>query len=107
MTTATKTKRRAILAFMQNRPGVLNKISMLVRRKMYNVETITVCTTPQPGISRMTLTLYEDSDDKMTQVVRQVEGLEHRAGGGVDLHAEGAAEADAGDVDRDRVVAVA
>jgi len=40
---------------------------------MYNVETITVCTTPQPGISRMTLTLYEDSDDKMTQVVRQIE----------------------------------
>ena len=73
MTTATKTKRRAILAFMQNRPGVLNKISMLVRRKMYNVETITVCTTTQPGISRMTLTLYEDSDDKMALVVRQIE----------------------------------
>jgi acetolactate synthase-1/3 small subunit len=40
---------------------------------MYNVETITACTTPQPGISRMTLTLYEDSDDKMAQVVRQIE----------------------------------
>ena len=58
---------------MQNRPGVLNKVSMLIRRKMYNVETITACTTPQPGISRMTLTLYEDSDDKMAQVVRQIE----------------------------------
>jgi acetolactate synthase-1/3 small subunit len=68
-------KRRAILAFMQNRPGVLNKISMLVRRKMYNVETITVCTTTQPGISRMTLTLYEDSGDKMGQVVRQIEKI--------------------------------
>ena len=66
-------KRRAILAFMQNRPGVLNKISMLIRRKMYNVETITACATPMPGISRMTLTLYEDSDDKMAQVVRQIE----------------------------------
>jgi acetolactate synthase-1/3 small subunit len=73
MTTTNQMKRRAILAFMQNRPGVLNKIAMLVRRKMYNVETITACTTPQPGISRMTLTLYEDSDDKMAQVVRQVE----------------------------------
>ena len=75
MTTTTQMKRRAILAFMQNRPGVLNKISMLVRRKMYNVETITVCTTTQPGISRMTLTLYEDSDDKMAQVVRQIEKI--------------------------------
>ena len=73
MTTTTQMKRRAILAFMQNRPGVLNKISMLIRRKMYNVETITVCITQQPGISRMTLTLYEDSDDKMAQVVRQIE----------------------------------
>jgi len=75
MTAANQIKRRAILAFMQNRPGVLNKISMLVRRKMYNVETITVCTTPEQGISRMTLTLYEDSDDKMAQVVRQIEKI--------------------------------
>jgi acetolactate synthase-1/3 small subunit len=73
MTTKNRMKRRAILVFMQNRPGVLNKISMLIRRKMYNVETITACTTPQPGISRMTLTLYEDSEDKMAQVVRQIE----------------------------------
>ena len=73
MNTKTKMKRRAILAEMQNRPGVLNKISMLIRRKMYNVETITACATPKPGISRMTLTLYEDSDDKMAQVVRQIE----------------------------------
>jgi acetolactate synthase-1/3 small subunit len=73
MTTKTQMKRRAILAFMQNRPGVLNKISMLIRRKMYNVETITACATQKHGISRMTLTLYEDSDDKMAQVVRQIE----------------------------------
>jgi acetolactate synthase-1/3 small subunit len=73
MTSKTQMKRRAILAFMQNRPGVLNKISMLIRRKMYNVETITACATQKPGISRMTLTLYEDSDDKMAQVVRQIE----------------------------------
>jgi len=73
MTTKPQMKRRAILAVMQNRPGVLNKIAMLIRRKMYNVETITACTTQKPGISRMTLTLYEDSDDKMAQVVRQIE----------------------------------
>jgi acetolactate synthase-1/3 small subunit len=75
MTIKPQMKRRDILAFTQNRPGVLNKISMLIRRKMYNVETITACTTPKPGISRMTLTLYEDSDDKMAQVVKQIEKL--------------------------------
>ena len=55
MTVEEPTKRRAILIFVLNRPGVLNKISMLIRRKMYNVETVTACRTHRPGISRMTL----------------------------------------------------
>ena len=74
MTTAPM-KRRAILMFTLNRPGVLNKIAMLIRRKMYNVETITACKTRQPGISRMTLTLFEDDDDKVVQVLRQIEKM--------------------------------
>ncbi len=75
MTTTTRMKRRAMLIYVINRPGVLNKISMLIRRKMYNVETITACKTHRPGISRMTLTLREDDDDKMLQVIRQVEKM--------------------------------
>jgi acetolactate synthase-1/3 small subunit len=75
METMQLMKRRAILTFMQNRPGVLNKVSMLIRRKMYNVETLTVCATRTPGISRMTLTLREDSDDKMRQVIKQLEKM--------------------------------
>ena len=74
MTTA-QTKRRAILAFMLDRSGVLNKVSMLIRRKMINIDTITVCATQQPGISRMTLTLREDNDAKALQLVKQIEKL--------------------------------
>lgn len=73
MTPQKQMKRRAILLFMLDRPGVLNKISMLIRRKMYNVETLTVCATHRPGISRMTLTLTEDDDDRALQVIRQME----------------------------------
>jgi len=73
MTAADTVKRRAILAFMLDRPGVLNKIAMLIRRKMYNVETLTVCKTNQPGVSRMTITLRESSDAKMHQMVKQIE----------------------------------
>jgi acetolactate synthase-1/3 small subunit len=73
--TTGKTKRRAILAFMLDRSGVLNKVSMLIRRKMINIDTITVCATQQPGISRMTLTLREDSDAKALQLVKQIEKL--------------------------------
>ena len=68
-------RRRAILAFVLNRPGVLNKISMLIRRKMYNVDTITACSTKRPEISRITLTLREDSDAKVKQVLLQMEKL--------------------------------
>ena len=75
MTDTAAVKRRAILAFMQDRPGVLNKIAMLIRRKMYNVETLTVCKTNQPGTSRMTITLREASDEKMLQVVKQIEKI--------------------------------
>ena len=74
MTTA-QTKRRAILAFMLDRSGVLNKVSMLIRRKMINVDTITACATQQPGISRMTLTLREDNDAKALQLLKQIEKL--------------------------------
>jgi acetolactate synthase-1/3 small subunit len=75
MATTHPAKRRAILAFMLDRPGVLNKVAMLIRRKMYNVETLTVCKTNQPGTSRMTLTLREASDSKMDQVVKQIEKI--------------------------------
>ena len=73
--TTVQAKRRAILAFMLDRSGVLNKISMLIRRKMINVDTITACATQQPGITRMTLTLREDSDDKALQLIKQIEKL--------------------------------
>ena len=66
-------KRRAILAFVQDKPGTLNKISMMIRRKMYNVDTLTVCKAKASGVSRMTITLREDDEARVTQVIRQLE----------------------------------
>ena len=66
-------QRRALLAFVQNKPGTLNKISMMIRRKMYNVDTLTVCKAKAPGVSRMTITLREDDEAKVLQVLRQLE----------------------------------
>lgn len=65
--------RRAILTFMLDRPGVLNKVSMLIRKKMYNVDTLTVCSSRVPGISRMTITLREDDEAKVEQIIKQLE----------------------------------
>ena len=73
MMTEKMMKRRGILAFVQNKPGTLNKISSLIRRKMYNVDTLTVCKAKSPGVSRMTITLREDDEAKVLQVIRQLE----------------------------------
>lgn len=66
-------KRRAILAFTLDHPGVLNKVSMLIRKKMYNVDTLTVCRSRIAGISRMTITLQEDDEAKVIQIIKQLE----------------------------------
>ena len=66
-------KRRAILAFMLDRPGVLSKVSMLIRKKMYNVDTLTVCSSRIEGMSRMTITLQEDDEAKVSQIIKQLE----------------------------------
>ncbi len=66
-------KVRAILAFVLDRPGVLNKIAMLIRRRNFNVDTITVCATNRPGVSRMTITLREEDKSQVTQIIRQIE----------------------------------
>ena len=66
-------KRRAILAYLLDTPGVLQMFSMLIRKKMYNVDTLTVCKSRKPGISRMTITLREDDEAKVRQVIHQLE----------------------------------
>ena len=66
-------KKRAILAFTLDNPGVLNKVSMLIRKKMYNVDTLTVCRSRIPGVSRMTITLEEDDQGRVTQIIKQLE----------------------------------
>lgn len=64
-----------ILATMQDRPGVLNKVAMLFRRKMYNIETLTVCESIDPEISRMTITISAEDPTKVNQAIKQIEKI--------------------------------
>jgi acetolactate synthase-1/3 small subunit len=50
-----------LVALVEDKPGVLNRVASLFRRRAFNIESLTVGHTDQQGISRMTIVV--DSDD--------------------------------------------
>src|ERR1700730_15966334 len=48
--------------YVDNKPGVLNRVSSLFRRRAFNIESLTVGHTEQPGVSRMTVVVDTDED---------------------------------------------
>ncbi len=46
-----------LAALVEDKPGVLNRVASLFRRRVFNIESLTVGHTEQPGISRMTITM--------------------------------------------------
>lgn len=49
-----------IVALVEDKPGVLNRVASLFRRRAYNIESLTVGHTEQPGISRMTIVVESE-----------------------------------------------
>jgi len=68
-------KLHTILAFAHNQPGVLYKLLSLIRKKRYNVETITVGHTHVEGISRMTISFSHGEGNKIEQIVQQIDKI--------------------------------
>lgn len=56
---------------VENRPGVLTRVTTLIRRRGYNIDSLTVGTTEDPGISRMTI-VVEGDDTVIEQVSKQL-----------------------------------
>lgn len=50
-----------LVVHVEDHPGVLNRVVSLLRRRSFNISTITVGESEQPGVSRMTLVV--DGDD--------------------------------------------
>lgn len=44
-----------IIAYVEDKPGVLNRVASLFRRRSYNIESLAVGHTHIPGVSRMTI----------------------------------------------------
>jgi acetolactate synthase-1/3 small subunit len=66
--------KHTLVALMEDKPGVLNRLSSLFRRRNYNIESLTVGHSETPGISRMTIVVNGD-DRVVRQVVKQLDKL--------------------------------
>ena len=60
-----------LVAQVQDRPGVLNRVASLFRRRMFNIESLTVGHTDQAGMSRMTIVVDGATTD-VQQVIKQL-----------------------------------
>jgi acetolactate synthase I/III small subunit len=63
--------KHTMIAWMEDKPGVLNRVASLFRRRNFNIESLAVGHTETPGISRMTFVV--DGDERqMNQVQTQL-----------------------------------
>ena len=63
---------RIIVTIVEDKPGVLYKVSSIIRRKGINIDAITVAPTTESGVSKMTFLVNTDSET-IDQLVRQIE----------------------------------
>ena len=67
-------RRHVVSALVVDRPGTLNRVSGLLRARSFNIESLTVGSTHEPGRSRMTIAIRGD-DGHLRQVLAQLERL--------------------------------
>ena len=54
-------KMHTFTVYVEDRPGVLNRVSSLFRRRGYNIVSLAVGHSETPGVSRMTLVVETDA----------------------------------------------
>ena len=64
-------RRHVLVAVVNNRPGVLNRVASLMRARNFNIESLAVSHLDDPEISRMTITLRAD-DVLVEQATKQL-----------------------------------
>ncbi|HEU65080.1 MAG TPA: acetolactate synthase small subunit [Chloroflexi bacterium] len=69
----TDTK-HTIMALVEDKPGVLNRIASLFRRRSFNIQSLAVGGSEHPGLSRMTIVAIGDSA-QVEQVRKQLDKL--------------------------------
>lgn len=64
--------KRTLVALVENKPGVLNRVASLFRRRNFNIDSLTVGRTENPAISRMTIVVDAESEKIRTQLYKLV-----------------------------------
>jgi len=65
----------AILSLLvENKPGILFKVTHLFRSRNFNIDSIAVGVTENPDYSRMTITTYGD-EKQVDQIVKQLDKM--------------------------------
>lgn len=60
-----------LAVLVENNPGVLTRVSGLFARRAYNINSLSVCQTEDPNISRMTI-MVDGDDAIIEQVTKQL-----------------------------------
>lgn len=63
---------RIISVLVNNKSGVLNRITALFMRKGFNIQNLTVGVTETPGLSRMTIVMNDTDEAALEQVMKQL-----------------------------------
>src|SRR3990172_3987721 len=68
---ASKNVRHTVVALVEDKPGVLNRVVSLFRRRGFNIVSLTVGPSEMPGLSRLTIVVGGDTVS-VEQVVKQL-----------------------------------
>jgi acetolactate synthase-1/3 small subunit len=55
--------KHTLVALVENKPGVLARVAGLFRRRNFNIDSLTVGTTEDPTVSRMTIVIDSNATD--------------------------------------------
>jgi acetolactate synthase-1/3 small subunit len=67
-------KPHTLAVLVENKAGVLSRVSGLFSRRGFNIESLAVGTCEEPGMSRITIVVIGD-DEKIEQVMKQLNKL--------------------------------
>jgi len=65
------TRLHRLVALVVDKPGVLNRVASLMLARNFNIDSLAVSRTDQPGLSRMTISLHGD-DVAVEQAAKQL-----------------------------------